>query len=115
MGWFSPPAVQKGDTFEITSTRDFEKAVFTVSKYEDGQRTKERVTLADLNLKEGALVTCLGKGGGGHPAFCVSVGEAWKGIKISMTFLADGKPESYGLQKVENPNIKRIDYTIFCP
>ena len=97
---------KKGDIFKIKDINSYKGAVFTISRYENGTRVEKNIHFDSLNLENGTIITCLGKGGGGHPKFYISFGDAWRGIAISMTFKADGKPESYGIERYTGAKLR---------
>ena len=80
---------KRENDYELTSVTAFNEAVFLVHD-KDGQS----VNIATLALKVGDRLSCISKGGGGHPQF--KFGD----YIISTSFKADGKPESYGLKLV---------------
>lgn len=93
---------RNGERFEITSAAAFEGAVFSVR---DETRDPSLMSSADLELQDGDHIVCVGKGGGGHPAFKVAAGEEWKNVVIGTSFKADGAPGTYGLQRLERGNL----------
>lgn len=93
---------RNGERFAITSASAFKAAVFSVR---DNTQTPALMSVADLALQDGDHVTCVGKGGGGHPAFKMAAGEQWNGTVIGTSFKADGAPETYGLQRLVKGNL----------
>jgi len=93
---------RNGERFEITSASAFQAAVFSVR---NETQTPTLISVADLALQDGDHIICVGKGGGGHPAFKMAAGEQWNDTVIGTSFKADGAPETYGLQRLEKGNL----------
>jgi len=105
-GIFPPKASLKriGEQFKIVDIKRFNHAKFSVVNT-NAERGRHVSTLSELGIKEGDILKYAGRGSGAKKMYILAFGDKFNQIEIHMSHLADGNPESFGLQKYVGPDV----------
>ena len=101
------PLTGIGEKWQITDIKAFDMAKFSVVDVRPEGR--KLTTLKDLGITEGDVLAYNGRGSGGKRKYIVVYSDSMSGVEINMSYKADGKPESFGLAKYEDPDMKILN------
>ncbi len=85
-----------GDEYAVVDAQKFAAARFTTKVFENGDSTQ--YTLENVTINNGDILTYAGRGSGDKKMYCFDTADG-KIAHIHMTWQADGKPQTFGLEK----------------